>query len=300
MKQLNLFLADEITGAMADIGKDSDSAILNNIGSKLYGIILVVGGAVAIGILAIMAVKFMTSGAEEKAQVKKNLIGFTIGVLILLCVISILGVFQNMAREISEIGGQTGSAILGGLGTGNSGETSGSISTSPNITTHNTSPQNAGTSINIDPSKKNNLTSDQLNDLDLARKYLNGEKLEEPVNFEITYNYTTSDPNLAVSGEQPVQSYTYNVDSGNSSAKVVKISIDEEITGEEYSNRVNSIRQAAVDRRNEFREENKDKMDSATLSIKSQSEGSKAESAKREEISINAIKTNINKVYNEK
>ncbi len=45
---------------------------LNNIGSKIYGIILIVGSAVALCVIAIMAIKFMTSGAEEKAQVKEK------------------------------------------------------------------------------------------------------------------------------------------------------------------------------------------------------------------------------------
>ena len=96
----NVVLADEITEAMQNVGNNSNSVFLDNLGGKLYGIILIVGSAVAFGMLAIMAVKFMTSGAEEKAQVKKNLIGFTIGLLILLCVISILGVFQNIASQI--------------------------------------------------------------------------------------------------------------------------------------------------------------------------------------------------------
>lgn len=90
------------TEAMNGYQNNANSGFLNNIGSQLYGIILVVGSAVALIMLAIMAIKFMTSGAEEKAQVKKNLIGFTIGVLILLCTISILGIFKNIGEEISS------------------------------------------------------------------------------------------------------------------------------------------------------------------------------------------------------
>lgn len=97
----NVVLATDPTGAMSGYESQANSAFLNNIGSKLYGIILIVGSAVAVGMIAIMAIKFMTSGAEEKAQVKKNLIGFTIGVIILLCVIGLLGIFQNIGEEIS-------------------------------------------------------------------------------------------------------------------------------------------------------------------------------------------------------
>lgn len=97
----NVVLATDPTSAMAGYEEGANSGFLNNIGSKLYGIILLLGSAVAVGMIAIMAIKFMTSGAEEKAQVKKNLIGFTVGVIILLCVIGLLGIFQNIGEEIS-------------------------------------------------------------------------------------------------------------------------------------------------------------------------------------------------------
>lgn len=96
----NVVLANPID-AMAGYEDDANSSKLNNIGSKLYGIVLIVGSAVAVGMLAIMAIKFMTSEAQEKAQVKKNLLGFTIGVIILLCVIGLLGIFKSVGEQIS-------------------------------------------------------------------------------------------------------------------------------------------------------------------------------------------------------
>ena len=43
-------------------------------GSKIWWrLSYVVGSAVALCVIAIMAIKFMTSGAKKKAQVKKNL-----------------------------------------------------------------------------------------------------------------------------------------------------------------------------------------------------------------------------------
>lgn len=137
----NVVLADEITDAMATVGNNPNSAFFNNLGSKLYGIILIVGSAVALGMLAIMAIKFMTSGAEEKAQVKKNLIGYTIGLLILLCVISILGIFQNIASNINGAAGTIvtpgtpGSNANSGQSTNNGSQSSNSgISSSGKVT----------------------------------------------------------------------------------------------------------------------------------------------------------------------
>lgn len=96
----NVVLAGDPTTAMKGYQDQSNSAFLNNIGSKIYGIILIVGSAVALCVIAIMAIKFMTSGAEEKAQVKKNLIGFTIGVIILLCAVGLLSVLQRIGLQI--------------------------------------------------------------------------------------------------------------------------------------------------------------------------------------------------------
>ena len=142
----NVVLADEITNAMATVGNASNSAFFNNLGSKLYGIILIVGSAVALGMLAIMAVKFMTSEAEEKAQVKKNLIGYTIGLLILLCVISILGIFQNIANSIN---GAAGTIVIPGTSgsNANSGQSTNNGSQSSNNSSSNSSgSNNSGTS----------------------------------------------------------------------------------------------------------------------------------------------------------
>jgi len=97
----NVVLAsDPILSAMDKTQGSSNSTVLTNIGGRLYGIILVVGSIVATVMLAIMAIKFMTAGPDGKAEVKKNLIGFSIGLLILLCTFSILGIIQNIAGAI--------------------------------------------------------------------------------------------------------------------------------------------------------------------------------------------------------
>jgi len=100
----NVVLASDPIGAMQGFESGANSTFLSGIGSKLYGIILVVGSAVALGMLAIMAVKFMTAAPEEKAEVKKNLVGFVVGVLILLCVITLLTILQNIGQAISNPG----------------------------------------------------------------------------------------------------------------------------------------------------------------------------------------------------
>lgn len=96
----NIVLADPIS-AMEDYDSPSGNSNLSSIGSKLYGIILIVGSAVAFIVLAIMAIKFMTAAPDEKAEIKKNLIGFVVGVLILICTLTILRIFQSIGQSIN-------------------------------------------------------------------------------------------------------------------------------------------------------------------------------------------------------
>lgn len=95
----NVVLADPIS-AMEDYDSSGNST-LSNVGSKLYGIILVVGSAVAFVTLVILAIKFMTAAPDEKAEVKKTLIGFVIGVLILICTLTILRILQSIGQSIN-------------------------------------------------------------------------------------------------------------------------------------------------------------------------------------------------------
>lgn len=81
---------------------NANSNFLNGVGGKIYGIILIIGSAVALGGLSVMGIKFMSAAPGEKADIKKNLIGFTIGLVILICAISLLGVFKNIGGEISS------------------------------------------------------------------------------------------------------------------------------------------------------------------------------------------------------
>lgn len=96
----NVVLADPIS-AMEGYNSGSGNSTLSNVGSKLYGIILVVGSAVAFITIAILGIKFMTTTPDKKAEIKKNLIGFVIGVLILLCTLTILRILQTIGQSIN-------------------------------------------------------------------------------------------------------------------------------------------------------------------------------------------------------
>lgn len=96
----NVVLADPIS-AMEGYNSGSGNSTLSNVGSKLYGIILIVGSAVAFITLAVMAIRFMTAAPDEKAEIKKNMIGFVVGVLILICTLTILRILQTIGQSIN-------------------------------------------------------------------------------------------------------------------------------------------------------------------------------------------------------
>lgn len=96
----NVVFADPIS-SMKDYNSGSGNSTLSNVGSKLYGIILIVGSAVAFITLAVMAIRFMTAAPDEKAEIKKNMIGFVVGVLILICTLTILRILQTIGQSIN-------------------------------------------------------------------------------------------------------------------------------------------------------------------------------------------------------
>lgn len=91
--------ADPIS-AMSGYEGAASSAKLTSAASTMYGIIMMVGAGVASVMIIVMAIKFMTAEAAEKAQVKKNLIGFVIGVVLLVSVVSVLKVLQAFGKKI--------------------------------------------------------------------------------------------------------------------------------------------------------------------------------------------------------
>ena len=91
-------------GAMDGYQNQADSEWLNSIGSKIYGIILTVGSAIAIIGLIVMGIRFVTAAPSEKAKIKEDLIGFTIGVVILFCAIGIIGILKNIGEQVEAEG----------------------------------------------------------------------------------------------------------------------------------------------------------------------------------------------------
>lgn len=65
------------TGA-GQISKDN----LNAVSSAIYNILLVIATILAVGILSVLGIKYMTASVEGKAEVKQSIIPFIIGCIV--------------------------------------------------------------------------------------------------------------------------------------------------------------------------------------------------------------------------
>lgn len=83
----------DVGGADATIGKVT-STVLDAVRYAGYGISLIM--------LTYIFIKYMLSGASEKAEVKKNLIPFVIGAVILFAASSIVGILKEVANGMFD------------------------------------------------------------------------------------------------------------------------------------------------------------------------------------------------------
>ena len=73
---------------------------VTNVGEDILGIIQAVGSVVAVGILIVLAIKYMMGSAEEKAEYKKTLIPYVVGAVILFSASTIAGMVYEFAQNL--------------------------------------------------------------------------------------------------------------------------------------------------------------------------------------------------------
>ena len=92
-----VFAAPDIDKTIGDIdgAKAGDTTKVTNIGGKIINIIPVVGIVVAIAVVLIIGIKYMTGSVEQKAEYKKVMIPYIIGAVLLVAGTSIVKVIFN-------------------------------------------------------------------------------------------------------------------------------------------------------------------------------------------------------------
>lgn len=73
---------------------------LNNLSDTIYTILLVIGVVIAIIVGAVLGIKFITEGAEGKAEVQKALIAYVIGCVVIFGAFTIWKIVVNVIQGI--------------------------------------------------------------------------------------------------------------------------------------------------------------------------------------------------------
>lgn len=101
---LPVFSADQGTIAPKDVVSHSNTngvGGLNDVLGTILGAIQLVGSFVAVIVLVIVGVRYMTGSVEEKAEYKKTMIPYIVGALLVFAA-------SNVAKIIYDISGNIG------------------------------------------------------------------------------------------------------------------------------------------------------------------------------------------------
>lgn len=73
---------------------------LTTVGSTVLGYIQVIGTFIAVGVLMFLGIKYMTASANEKADVKKSIIPYIIGAVVLLAAVNIVTLIPKISDAL--------------------------------------------------------------------------------------------------------------------------------------------------------------------------------------------------------
>lgn len=88
---------NSIAGATSVTGATDAITSSKNIAGAIITVTRVVTAGVAIIMISILAMKYMTAAPSEKADIKKHAIPYVVGAIIMFSVTGILGILQNFA-----------------------------------------------------------------------------------------------------------------------------------------------------------------------------------------------------------
>ena len=74
---------------------------VQNIGGYILGVAQVIGMIVAVVMLIVLAIKYISAAPNDKAEIKKHAVVYIVGAIILFAASGILGIIKNVATIIS-------------------------------------------------------------------------------------------------------------------------------------------------------------------------------------------------------
>ena len=73
---------------------------LTTVGSTVLGYIQVIGTFIAVGVLMFLGIRYMTASANEKADIKKSIIPYIIGAIVLLAAVNIVALLPKISDAL--------------------------------------------------------------------------------------------------------------------------------------------------------------------------------------------------------
>ena len=86
-------------GSFKDAFKDSEK--ITNMGSTIITVIRVIGIIVTVVVLMVLGIKYMTGSVQEKADYKKSMLPYLIGVFIFFSLSQIIPVIIDLVGELN-------------------------------------------------------------------------------------------------------------------------------------------------------------------------------------------------------
>ena len=82
---------------------DTDAAnAVNDMAAEILGIVQVVAMAVAVIMLIVLAIKYISAAPSDKAEIKKHAVVYVVGAVVLFAASGILEIIQQFAKNIGE------------------------------------------------------------------------------------------------------------------------------------------------------------------------------------------------------
>ena len=95
--------AEDLNGMYASAKDDSGAATaVNSIIGSIITIVQVVGTGVAIIMLIVLAIKYISAAPGDKADIKKHAVVYVVGAIVLFAATGILQIVKNFAGNVND------------------------------------------------------------------------------------------------------------------------------------------------------------------------------------------------------
>lgn len=96
-----VFAAGGVINSYQPTGANSaTSASVESISNQIIGIVQVVGVAIAVIMLIVLAIKYLTSSASDKAEIKKSAFIYVVGAICLFGAVGVMQIIKSFASQI--------------------------------------------------------------------------------------------------------------------------------------------------------------------------------------------------------